>query len=100
MNGTLEALRNGGGVLHEDVARLSRICWRPKMGTMDLTVVVLTKNESAHLPDLFKSVGEGVPVLVVDAMSTDSTVALARQVAPRLCKPINGKALAHSAISL
>lgn len=49
------------------------------MGTMDLTVVVLTKNESAHLPDLFKSVGEGVPVLVVDAMSTDSTVALARQ---------------------
>jgi glycosyltransferase involved in cell wall biosynthesis len=46
---------------------------------MDLTVVVLTQNESSHLPDLFKSLVEGVSVLVVDSMSTDQTVDIARK---------------------
>jgi glycosyltransferase involved in cell wall biosynthesis len=46
---------------------------------MDLTVVVLTKNESANLHQCLNSLVPGVRAMVIDSQSTDNTVQLARE---------------------
>lgn len=43
-----------------------------------MTVVILTKNEAHRLPRALASIPDGLPVFVLDAESTDETVALAR----------------------
>ena len=45
---------------------------------MDLTVVILTRNESANLSECLKTIRSGVSVLVVDSQSSDQTVQLAK----------------------
>lgn len=45
----------------------------------EITAVVLTKNEELHLPDCLKSLQWCDRVLVLDSLSTDRTVEIARQ---------------------
>lgn len=45
---------------------------------MDLTVVILTRNESVNLPDCLDSLIDGVQILVMDSNSTDGTPERAR----------------------
>ncbi|MEO6913522.1 MAG: glycosyltransferase family 2 protein [Candidatus Baltobacteraceae bacterium] len=49
------------------------------MNSATLTVVILTRNEEQNLPRALASLPENVAVLVLDAQSTDRTVAIARQ---------------------
>jgi glycosyltransferase involved in cell wall biosynthesis len=49
-----------------------------------LTVTVITRNESAHISALLQSVAWADEIIVVDARSTDDTVAIARQHATRI----------------
>lgn len=46
---------------------------------MTLSVIIITKNESAHIVDCLKSVAFADEFIVVDSGSTDNTVALARE---------------------
>ncbi len=49
-----------------------------------LTATIITRNESAHIADALDSVSWADEILVVDAESTDNTVALARRTAARV----------------
>jgi glycosyltransferase involved in cell wall biosynthesis len=49
-----------------------------------LSVTIITLNEAAHLPALIESVSWADEILVVDAGSTDDTVAIARRLATRV----------------
>ncbi|HTK29447.1 MAG TPA: glycosyltransferase family 2 protein [Vicinamibacterales bacterium] len=49
-----------------------------------LSVTVITKNESANLPDALRSVAFADEIVVVDSGSTDGTADIARQFTPRV----------------
>jgi glycosyltransferase involved in cell wall biosynthesis len=49
-----------------------------------LTVTVITRNESAHIAAVLRSVAWADEIVVVDSRSTDDTVAIARQHATRV----------------
>ncbi len=51
---------------------------------MKLTVTVITRNESAHISAVLRSVAWADEIIVVDSHSTDDTVAIARQHATRV----------------
>ncbi len=62
---------------------------------MNLTVVVLTKNESANLPQCLNSLAPGVSILVVDSQSTDQTVQLAKDHGAEVIETHEWKGFGH-----
>ncbi|HVA28051.1 MAG TPA: glycosyltransferase family 2 protein [Candidatus Baltobacteraceae bacterium] len=54
------------------------------MDPADVTAVILTRDEERNLPRALSSLPRGMPVLVIDAASTDGTVAFARAYGARV----------------
>ena len=53
-------------------------------GVLPLSVIVITRNEAAHIADALASVAWADEIVVVDADSTDETVAIARRFTDRV----------------
>lgn len=54
------------------------------MEKLPISIIVITKNEEKRLPDCLKSVGWAADVIVVDDMSTDRTVEVAKSLGARV----------------